>query len=114
MPGSRCVIWKFADTGSSVIATHDKGTILCIPRERNMTRLYIELSSGTKDTSTSKENEELVKRQAKEIMAPFIVEWKSVEWFGVYRGMFHRITENSRTKRNKKIPSWSADSYTIL
>lgn len=83
-----------------------------------MTRLYIELSSGTKDTSTSKENEELVKRQAKEIMAPFIVEWKSVEWFGVYRGMSHRITENSRTKIIKKksqsVSGWLANSLTEI
>ncbi|KAI5848764.1 FAD binding domain-containing protein [Morchella snyderi] len=63
------------------IATHDKGTILCIPRERGMTRLYIELSNGTKSEAT----QEFVMARAKEIMAPFSVEWRSVEWFGVYQ-----------------------------
>lgn len=70
--------------------THDKGTILCIPRERNMTRLYIELSSGSKDTTISKAiaNQEFVMKRAKEIMAPFSVKWKSVEWFGVYQSIY--------------------------
>ncbi|KAH8144863.1 uncharacterized protein LAJ45_11133 [Morchella importuna] len=63
------------------IATHDKGTILCIPRERGMTRLYIELSNGSKSEAT----QEFVMARAKEIMAPFSVEWRSVEWFGVYQ-----------------------------
>lgn len=81
---------EYADAEFSAIATHDKGTILCIPRERNMTRLYIELSSGSEGTSISKAiaNQKFVMARAKEIMAPFIVEWKSIEWFGVYQSMY--------------------------
>lgn len=55
-----------------------------------MTRLYIELSSGSEDTTISKAiaNQEFVMKRAKEIMAPFSVEWKSVEWFGVYQSIY--------------------------
>ena len=52
-----------------------------------MTRLYIELSTGSPGTKISKEiaNQEFVMTRAKEIIAPFHVDWKSVEWFGVYQ-----------------------------
>lgn len=54
-----------------------------------MTRLYIELSSGSEDTiSKVIANQEFVMKRAKEIMAPFRMEWKSVEWFGVYQSMY--------------------------
>lgn len=55
-----------------------------------MTRFYIELSSGSEGATISKTiaNEEFVMKRAKEIMAPFTVEWKSVEWFGVYQSVY--------------------------
>ena len=41
----------FPDLWSKVVIhSETKGTILCIPRERNMTRLYIELNDGFEDT----------------------------------------------------------------
>jgi hypothetical protein len=64
-----------------VISSETGGSVLCIPRERNMTRLYIELhpnaalvSSEAPEAAT----EEFVMRRAKEIMSPFTLSWKSV------------------------------------
>lgn len=70
-----------------------------------MTRLYIELSSGSKDTSISKAiaNQEFVMGRAKEIMAPFKVEWKSLEWFGVYQSMYSCPTGLPKTAELKKL-----------
>jgi hypothetical protein len=52
-----------------------------------MTRLYIELSSGSQGAKISKEiaNKDFVMTRAKEILAPFGVKWERVEWFGVYQ-----------------------------
>lgn len=76
-----------------------------------MTRLYIELSSGSEDTVISKAiaNQEFVMKRAKEIMAPFSVEWKSVEWFGVYQSMYSYPAGLPETAE-LNTPSRSADS----
>ncbi|RPA96103.1 hypothetical protein L873DRAFT_1695560 [Choiromyces venosus 120613-1] len=78
-----------------IISSHDKGTILSIPRERNMTRLYIELSTGSEGTKISKAiaNQNFVMARGKEILAPFSVDWKSVEWFGCYQ-IGQRVASN--------------------
>ena len=69
----------------TVVRSEKAGTVLLIPRERNMTRLYIELDGRdrqrvTKDQRTA----EYVMAIAKEILHPFKLEWKRVEWFGSY------------------------------
>ncbi|KAL2812188.1 pentachlorophenol 4-monooxygenase [Aspergillus granulosus] len=76
----------FPDLWSKVaVRTHTVGSILWIPRERNMTRLYVELSA-TAGERVDKANAtaEYVKARAKEAMKPFNLEWKSIEWFGNY------------------------------
>ncbi|KAI0156237.1 FAD binding domain-containing protein [Pestalotiopsis sp. NC0098] len=66
----------------SVIFSEEHGSILVIPRERNMTRFYIEM----KETASSKDlGQEYVMARAKAILSPYKVEWKSVEWFGKYQ-----------------------------
>lgn len=80
------------------ISSHNAGTILCIPRERNMTRLYIELAPAAGDVtpvagtpnssrgaSKSEATREFVMQRAKEIMHPYSIDWVSIEWFGVYK-----------------------------
>jgi phenol 2-monooxygenase len=57
-----------------------------IPRERNLTRLYIELNHESpevnmKDCHTQKS----VQKRAQQIMRPYRLEWRSVEWFGRYK-----------------------------
>ncbi|ODH48147.1 hypothetical protein GX48_05742 [Paracoccidioides brasiliensis] len=76
----------FPDLWSKVaVRTHHAGSILWIPRERNMTRLYVELSSkeGSR-MDKSLATPEYVMSRAREAMAPYTLEWKSIEWFGNY------------------------------
>ena len=72
----------FPDLWSKVvISSETEGTILCIPRERNMTRLYIELHpSASADYSPSAEakSQDFVMGRARAIMSPFKLCWKKV------------------------------------
>ncbi|KAL3465221.1 pentachlorophenol 4-monooxygenase [Aspergillus heterothallicus] len=76
----------FPDLWSKVaVRTHSVGSILWIPRERNMTRLYVELSATAGErVDKAKATAEYVMARAKEAMKPFSLEWKSIEWFGNY------------------------------
>lgn len=64
----------------TVIYSEQHGSILIIPRERNLTRLYIEIKDQQQLI-----NEEFFMKQARKIMSPFQVQWSSIEWFGNYR-----------------------------
>ncbi|KAL1963159.1 hypothetical protein VTN77DRAFT_8592 [Rasamsonia byssochlamydoides] len=69
----------------TAVRSHDGTSILWIPRERNMTRLYIELSpTDGERIDKALATQEYVMNKAKEVMAPYRLEWKSVEWFGNY------------------------------
>ncbi|CAI7596394.1 unnamed protein product [Penicillium glandicola] len=76
----------FPDLWSKVaLRSHSAGSILWIPREKGMTRLYVELSSTDGErVEKSKATTEYVMRRAREAMHPFNLEWKTVEWFGTY------------------------------
>ncbi|PKX90016.1 FAD binding domain protein [Aspergillus novofumigatus IBT 16806] len=76
----------FPDLWSKVaVRSHSVGSILWIPRERNMTRLYVELSSTEGErVDKAKATPEYVMTLARRAMAPFKLEWKSIEWFGNY------------------------------
>ncbi|KAG5287976.1 FAD binding domain-containing protein [Histoplasma ohiense] len=76
----------FPDLWSKVaVRTHHAGSILWIPRERNMTRLYVELSSTEGNRmDKSLATPEYVINRARQAMAPYTLEWKSIEWFGNY------------------------------
>lgn len=62
------------------------GSIMIIPRENNLVRLYIQLASSTDhDFSSHKDaTEGHVQGCAKKILAPYHIEWDRVEWFSVY------------------------------
>jgi phenol 2-monooxygenase len=77
----------FPDLWSKVvISSETEGTVLCIPRERNMTRLYIELHPNTAATESKEDStQDFVTKRAKAILSPFKLSWKTVEWFGVYK-----------------------------
>lgn len=79
------LISNFPDIWSkTLIYSQEHGSILIVPRERNMTRLYIELKCGPK-ADEREMIQEFVMRRAKQIMAPFDVNWKYIEWFGRYQ-----------------------------
>ncbi|KAH9889597.1 FAD binding domain-containing protein [Xylariomycetidae sp. FL2044] len=81
------IVTNFPDLWSKTVVYHEEhGSILIVPRERNMTRFYIEIKAGTTIPSRSRElGQELVMQQAKKILDPYSVEWRSVEWFGNYQ-----------------------------
>ncbi|GAT22935.1 FAD binding domain protein [Aspergillus luchuensis] len=76
----------FPDLWSKVaVRSHTAGSILWIPRERGMTRLYVELSSTDGErVDRAKATPEYVIARAREAMQPFRLEWKEIEWFGNY------------------------------
>lgn len=79
----------------------DAGSIMVIPREDNMVRLYIQIASSTdKDWNPRKSaTTEEVQDFAKRIMKPYYIEWDRVEWFSVYpigQGIADRYTLDER------------------
>jgi 2-polyprenyl-6-methoxyphenol hydroxylase-like FAD-dependent oxidoreductase len=64
----------------------EHGSIMVIPREDNMVRLYIQIASSTdadwnpRKTATEAE----VQESAKKILQPYSIEWERVEWYSVY------------------------------
>ncbi|KAL2889414.1 FAD binding domain-containing protein [Ceratocystis lukuohia] len=79
------LITDFPDIWSkTVIFSQEHGSILIVPRERNMTRLYIELKSSPK-ADRREYGQEFIMRRAKQIMAPFEINWQYIEWFGRYQ-----------------------------
>ncbi|KAJ5085569.1 hypothetical protein N7532_010340 [Penicillium argentinense] len=69
----------------AAVRSHAAGSILWIPRERNMTRLYVELSATDGErVDRAKATPEYVIDRARKAMQPFRLEWKSREWFGNY------------------------------
>jgi len=80
------LITNFPDIWSkTLVYSQEYGSILIIPRERNMTRFYIELKKSGPKGDRSQLGQEFVMQRAKEIMAPFEVGWKYIEWFGRYQ-----------------------------
>lgn len=97
------VATDFPDIWSKTVIFHPhKGSVLIIPRERGMTRLYIELKA---DTTTGEPlptniNEEVVMERARQICAPYTLAWKTVEWFGRYQ-IGQRVANKFKDENNK-------------
>ncbi|KAL2023182.1 hypothetical protein VTK56DRAFT_3305 [Thermocarpiscus australiensis] len=68
----------------ALVSSHAHGAILIVPRERNMTRFYVELKAPP-NRDKSLLGQEFVMQRAQEIMAPFQLKWRYVEWFGRYQ-----------------------------
>jgi 2-polyprenyl-6-methoxyphenol hydroxylase-like FAD-dependent oxidoreductase len=70
----------FPDIWSKVVVhSEELGSILMIPRERNMTRLYIELKPGSEETTMKERHtQEFVQKRAREIMHPYRLDWRTV------------------------------------
>ncbi|KAK5107598.1 hypothetical protein LTR62_000992 [Meristemomyces frigidus] len=92
---------NFPDIKMKCTIHSDAGSIMVIPREANMVRLYIQIASSTdadwnpRKTATT----EQVQETAKKIMAPYYIEWDRVEWYSVYpigQGIADRYTLDER------------------
>lgn len=91
----------FPDIKMKCTIHSDAGSIMVIPREDNMVRLYIQIASSTdkdwnpRKTATEKE----VQDHAKQIMKPYNISWDRVEWYSVYpigQGIAERYTLDQR------------------
>ncbi|KAI1497852.1 FAD binding domain-containing protein [Biscogniauxia marginata] len=80
------LITNFPDLWSkAVVYSEEQGSILIIPRERGMTRFYIEIKVGTESIKLRELGQEFLMQRAKQILAPYSIEWRTVEWFGNYQ-----------------------------
>ncbi|KAL2179803.1 phenol hydroxylase-like protein [Thermothelomyces heterothallicus CBS 202.75] len=76
----------FPDIKMKCTIHSEHGSIMVIPRENNMVRLYIQIASSTdpdfnpRKTATAEE----VQASAKRILQPYSIEWERVEWYSVY------------------------------
>ncbi|ORY13519.1 FAD binding domain-domain-containing protein [Clohesyomyces aquaticus] len=92
---------NFPDIKMKCTIHSDAGSIMVIPRENNMVRLYIQIASSTdpdwnpRKTATVEE----VQEHAKMILKPYEISWDRVEWFSVYpigQGIAERYTLDER------------------
>ncbi|KAJ5123194.1 hypothetical protein N7448_009291 [Penicillium atrosanguineum] len=92
---------NFPDIETKCTIHSDAGSIMVIPREDNMVRLYVQIASSTdadwnpRKTATAEE----VQQTAKNILKPYWVEWDRVEWYSVYpigQGIAEKYTLDER------------------
>lgn len=85
----------------TVIFSEQYGSILIMPRERDMTRLYIEMRPDADLAGAAGTNPNLVQatimRRAAQILQPYRIRWRSVEWYGQYR-VSQRVAPKFATK----------------
>ncbi|KAK3716214.1 hypothetical protein LTR37_006659 [Vermiconidia calcicola] len=79
----------------------DAGSIMVIPREANMVRLYIQIASSTDEDWSPRKSAttEEVQAAAKRILNPYWIEWDRIEWYSVYpigQGIADRYTLDER------------------
>ncbi|KAM4066956.1 FAD binding domain-containing protein [Hirsutella rhossiliensis] len=91
----------FPDIKMKCTVHSQHGSIMVIPREDGMVRLYIQLASSTDaDWNPRKRaTETQVQESAKRILRPYSIDWQRVEWFSVYpigQGISNHYTLDQR------------------
>lgn len=107
---------NFPDLWSkAVIYSEEAGSVLIIPRERNLTRLYIELKPESRGSASRDElTQEFVMHRAQEIMDPFHLKWKTVGMLLHFRGKITPLTfSQSGLEDTKSDRELQPDSPTI-
>ncbi|QDS67979.1 hypothetical protein FKW77_009189 [Venturia effusa] len=75
----------FPDLYSKVaIHSDDYGSVLLFPRERNLTRVYVEMRRELR-VGSARESQETVIARIEAILEPYYIYWRHVEWFGRYQ-----------------------------
>ncbi|KAL8738351.1 MAG: hypothetical protein Q9181_000822 [Wetmoreana brouardii] len=77
------------------------GSMMIIPRENNLIRLYVQIASSTDEDFDpgKKVTEGEVQHSARKILSPFHIEWDRVEWYSVYgisQGIVERYASDNR------------------
>lgn len=77
---------NFPDIKMKCTIHSDHGSIMVIPRENNMVRLYIQIASSTEPDFSPRKTAtvEEVQTAAKRIFQPYYCDWDRVEWYSVY------------------------------
>ncbi|ORY84725.1 phenol 2-monooxygenase [Leucosporidium creatinivorum] len=74
-----------------LIHSKDSGSIMVIPREAGLCRLYVQLQQDTAEDGIQKHfdrataTEEICKTRAQKILSPFKLEFGRTDWFSVYQ-----------------------------
>ncbi|KAI3391037.1 hypothetical protein diail_8088, partial [Diaporthe ilicicola] len=93
-----------------VVFSEQYGSVLIIPRERDMTRLYIEMRSDA-DIQAANSNparvQAAIMRRAAQILLPYRIRWRRVEWFGQYR-----VSQRVAPKFSAAVPTPPGSSST--
>ncbi|KAF2094900.1 hypothetical protein NA57DRAFT_45983 [Rhizodiscina lignyota] len=91
----------FPDIKMKCTIHSDAGSIMVIPREDNMVRLYIQIASSTDPDWNPRKSatEQEVQDHARKILQPYYIEWDRVEWYSVYpigQGIAEKYTLDER------------------
>ena len=92
---------NFPDIKMKCTIHSDHGSIMVIPRENNMVRLYIQIASSTDPDFDPRKSATVqeVQAAAQRILHPYTCEWDRVEWYSVYpigQGLADRYTLDNR------------------
>ncbi|TWU75603.1 hypothetical protein ED733_006745 [Metarhizium rileyi] len=76
----------FPDIKMKCTIQSQHGSIMVIPREGNMVRLYTQIASSNESnwTGIKTATPEQVQEVAKKILHPYSIHWERVEWYSVY------------------------------
>lgn len=71
---------NFLDLWSKVmVGSEEAGCVILMPRERSLTRAYIEIKPGSRSSTSREElSQEVVMQRAQEILHPFHLKWKTI------------------------------------
>jgi len=92
---------NFPDIKMKCTIHSEHGSIMVIPREDNLVRLYIQIASSTDEDWNPRKTatEQEVQASAKRILQPYDIEWERVEWYSVYpigQGIAEKYTLDHR------------------
>ena len=92
---------NFPDIKMKCTIHSDHGSIMVIPREANMVRLYIQIASSTDEDWNPRKTAtvEEVQKAAMNILKPYEISWDRVEWYSVYpigQGISEKYTLDHR------------------
>ncbi|RMZ90591.1 hypothetical protein DV736_g2187, partial [Chaetothyriales sp. CBS 134916] len=92
---------NFPDIKMKCTIHSDAGSIMVIPREDNMVRLYIQIASSNEPDFHPRKSAtvEEVQATAKKIFQPYSISWDRVEWYSVYpigQGLADKYTLDHR------------------
>ena len=77
------------------IHSADSGSILLIPRERKLVRVYVQLTdiktANGQEMDRSAITSEMILKAAKKIFHPYTLNWGYIEWWAVYQASHHYL-----------------------